>query len=77
MFQKIKPYLQGARELKLDPDFAFSVRTSAENDSGRYKNKKLDKKPEFDGSRRMQGKPKVKSLGALDKPKKRSDKFKR
>ena len=74
MFQKIKPYLHGAREVKLDLDFAFSVRTSAENDSGRYKNKRLDKKPVFDGSRRAEGKPKVKTLGGYDKPKKRAEK---
>ena len=74
MFQKIKPYLQGAREVKIEPDFAFSVRASAENDSGRYKNKRLDKKPVFDGTRRAEGKPKVKTLGGYDKPKKRSDK---
>lgn len=74
MFQKIKPYLHGAREVKIEPDFAFTVRASAENDSGRYKNKKLDKKPVFDGTRRAEGKPKVKTLGGYDKPKKRSEK---
>ncbi len=85
MYQKIKPYLQGASEMKLDPDFAFLERTSA-NNSDRYKNKKLDQKKTFDASRKAEGKPDTKTLGRFDKPKqapagekpekKRNDKYK-
>lgn len=69
MYQKIKPYLQGAIETKLEPDFAFSER-SADNSSNRYKNKKLDQKKTFDASRKAQGKPETKTLGRFDKVKK-------
>lgn len=69
MYQKIKPYLQGAIETKLEPDFAFSER-SADNSSNRYKNKKLDQKKTFDASRKALGKPETKTLGRFDKVKK-------
>ncbi len=85
MYQKIKPYLQGASEMKLDPDFAFLERTSS-NNSDRYKNKKLDQKKTFDASRKAEGKPDTKTLSRFDKPKqapagekpekKRNDKYK-
>ena len=69
MFQKIKPYLHGASEIKVDPDFAFVERTSS-NNSDRYKNKGLDQKRSFDGSKRVVGKPDSKTIGNLDKPRK-------
>jgi ATP-dependent RNA helicase RhlE len=86
MYQKIKHYLQGASEIKLDPDFNFTERSNA-NDSNRYKNKKLDPKKTFDASKRATGKPVGKTLGRFDKPKlaapltdkptkKRNDKYK-
>ncbi len=68
MYQKIKPYLQGASEIKLEPDFTFLERSST-NNSDRYKNKKLDQKSTFDTSRKATGKPETKTLGRLDKPK--------
>ena len=85
MYQKIKPYLHGASEIKLDPDFAFLEKTSS-NNSDRYQNKKLDQKKTFDASRKAEGKPEAKTLGRFDKPKqapagekpekKRNDKYK-
>ncbi len=76
MFQKIKPYLLGASEIKLDPDFKFSEKSSF-NNTNRYKNKKLDTKKSFDGSQKTSGKPSSKTIGQLDKPtKKRNDKYK-
>jgi ATP-dependent RNA helicase RhlE len=84
MYQKIKPYLQGAAEIKVDPNFTFNERIST-NNSDRYKNKKLDVKKEFDGSKKSTGKPFSKTIGQLDKPnkfatadkpeKKRNDKY--
>lgn len=78
MFNKIKPYLQGAREVKLDVDFAFTERNS-DNNTNRYRNKKTDVKRTFNPNQRAEGKPKVKTIGQLDKPKKaseRNDKYK-
>jgi ATP-dependent RNA helicase RhlE len=74
IFGKIKAYLQGAREVKLEPDFAFASRSSenSENNSNRYRNKKSDPKKTFDPSRKMQGKPESKTIGNLDKAKKLS-----
>jgi ATP-dependent RNA helicase RhlE len=74
MFSKIKPYLQGAREVKLETDFAFASRSSerSENNSNRYRNKNSDPKKTFDPTRKMQGKPESKTIGNLDKPKKLS-----
>ena len=73
MFRKIKPYLQGAREEKLDPDFAFQDRGQS-NNANRYKNKKLDQKKAFDSTTKATGKPVSKTLGRFDKPKKLSEK---
>ncbi len=79
MYQKIKPYLQGANEIKVDADFAFSEKTSA-NNANRYKNKKLDPKKTFDTSKKATGKPSAKTFGKLDngltKVKVRNDKYK-
>lgn len=76
MYQKIKPYLQGAHEVKVDADFAFIERSSS-NNSDRYKNKKLDQKKAFDASRKATGKPISKTIGRLDKVEKtRNDKYK-
>ena len=73
MYNKIKPYLQGASEIRLDPDFAFIERPST-NTSDRYKNKKLDKKKTFDPSRKTIGKPLSKTIGNLEKVAKPTDK---
>ena len=76
MYQKIKPYLQGASEIKVDSDFAFIERPSS-NSSDRYKNKKLDQKKTFDASKKASGKPSSKTIGRLDKTEKpRNDKYK-
>lgn len=72
MYQRIKPYLQGAREVKVTADFAFSERTS-ENNTNRYRNKKSDPKKSFDPTRKATGKPATKTLGSFDKPKKLSE----
>lgn len=76
MYQKIKPYLQGASEVKVDEDFTFIERPSS-NNSDRYKNKKLDKKKTFDTSKKSTGKPDSKTIGNLEKAAKpRNDKYK-
>ncbi len=76
MYNKIKPYLQGASEIKLDADFAFIERPST-NSSDRYKNKKLDQKKIFDGTRKTSAKPDSKTIGNLEKvAKPRNDKYK-
>ncbi|MEK6629094.1 MAG: helicase-related protein, partial [Bdellovibrionota bacterium] len=85
MFQKIKPYLQGAREIKVDAEFSFIERISSANNTNRYKNKKLDLKKTFDPTKKSTGKPDSKTIGNLakahkfsaDKPEKpRNDKYK-
>lgn len=58
MYQKIKPYLQGASEIKVDPGFAFIDRVLVS-----YTGKKLDKKKPFDGSKKSFGRPT--SIGKL------------
>ncbi len=76
MYNKIKPYLQGASEIKVDPDFAFIERPST-NNSDRYKNKKIDKKKDFDPIRKTSSKPNSKTIGNLEKvAKPRNDKYK-
>ncbi len=88
MYQKIKPYLQGASETQLVPDFEFTKKTYVDR-TNRYKNKKLDQKPKFDPSKKMSDRPVSKTIGQLDKPnkhakgelaaappKKRNDKYK-
>ena len=62
MYQKIKTYLQGAREIKVDADFAFVEKVST-NNTNRYKNKKLDPKKTFDASQNATGKPQAKTIG--------------
>lgn len=69
MYQKIKPYLQGASEQKLEPNFSF-IDKSSEHKIVRSKNKKLDQKKTFDASKKSFGKPYTKTIGHSDKPKK-------
>lgn len=69
MYQKIKPYLQGANEVKVTENFSFIERESSDR-SNRYKNKKLDQKKSFDGSKKTVNKPSSKTIGRLDKPNK-------
>jgi superfamily II DNA/RNA helicase len=71
MYHKIKPYLDGATEIKLDPNFTFSERSSYSNQENRYK--KLDNKKPLDGSRKATGKPAGKSISRFDKPKKAAE----
>lgn len=72
MFARIKHYLQGAREVKVDPNFEFNDKFS-ENNTNRYRNKKSDPKKSFDPTRKATGKPVTKTIGSFDKPKKASD----
>ncbi len=69
MFQKIKPYLQNAREEKLVEDFEFTKKVYVDR-TNRYKNKKLDEKPKFDPNKKISEKPVSKTIGAFDKPNK-------
>ncbi|MBL7669185.1 MAG: DEAD/DEAH box helicase [Bdellovibrionaceae bacterium] len=69
MYQKIKPYLQGAHEIKVTENFSFIERDFS-GKSNRYKNKKLDPKKSFDGSKKTVNKPSSKTIGRLDKPNK-------
>ncbi len=71
MFQRIKPYLHGAREIKLEPDFKFIEKTDYNNEN-RYKNKKLDVKKAFNPSQKVKGKPVTKTISKFDKPARRS-----
>lgn len=76
MYNKIKPYLQGASEVKVEENFTFIERPSS-NNTDRYKNKKLDQKKTFDASKKMAGKPQSKTIGNLEKAAKpRNDKYK-
>lgn len=69
MYQKIKPYLQGAKEIKLDPEFAFAEKTYTDRNN-RYRNKNLDPKKTFDSTQKNTGKPQSKTIGRFDKPNK-------
>ena len=88
MYQKIKPYLQNAREEKLVEDFEFTKKVYADR-TNRYQNKKLDVKPKFDPTKKITEKPLTKTIGKFDKinkhavgdlaakpPKARNDKYK-
>ena len=71
-------------EINVNQNFVFNEKVS-NNNSDRYKNKKLDVKKEFDGLKKSTGKPHSKTIGQLDKPnkfsaaekpvKKRNDKY--
>lgn len=75
MYQKIKPYLQGASETKLVADFEFTKKTYADK-FNRYQNKKLDVKPKFDPSKKITTKPNSKTIGQFDKINKHAEKNK-
>lgn len=76
MYNKIKPYLQGASEIKVDSDFAFVEKPST-NSADRYKKKKHDPKKSFDTTKKSVGKPSSKTIGNLEKvAKPRNDKYK-
>lgn len=69
MFQKIKPYLQGASETQLVENFEFTKKVYADK-INRYKNKKLDEKPKFDATKKVNQRPASKTIGSIDKPNK-------
>lgn len=71
MYQKIKNYLKGAVEEKVDADFEFIQRN--EKPKAAYKSQKK----KFNPTQRVQGKPKTKSISRIAKPNKHSEKNKR
>ena len=72
MYQKIKPYLQGAQEIKLDPEFVFHERTASYK--AHSKNKKQASKKQFDPTQKRTQKPEGKTIGRFDKPRQASAK---
>lgn len=90
MYKKIKPYLSGAKEITLDPNFDFTAKTQETHSKGHRnelknikhnKIKKSEQKKVFDSSKKLIGKPLTKTIGSIDKPtkssvKNRNDKYK-
>jgi ATP-dependent RNA helicase RhlE len=72
MYEKIKPYLNNAREEKLVENFEFAKKVYADK-TNRYQNKKLDTKPKFDPNRKITEKPKTKTIGKFDKVNKHAE----
>jgi ATP-dependent RNA helicase RhlE len=66
MYQKIKPYLQGASEVKVAANFAFIERESS-NKPESHRSKKSKPKRVFDGSKKMANKPSSKTISRLVK----------
>jgi superfamily II DNA/RNA helicase len=80
-FKKLKPYLQGAKEVMLDPNFDFSAKTLPSNSRPQHKKvKKSEQKRVFDSSKKVMNKPLSKTIGSLEKiatvDKSRSDRYK-
>ncbi len=86
MYDKIKPYLVGAKEVKLDTEFDFKSENSRfhKRPLNTKKFQKSDKKTTFDGSKKFSAKPHSKTINAtpnFDSPKSlttknRNDKYK-
>ncbi|MFN7905469.1 MAG: DEAD/DEAH box helicase [Pseudobdellovibrionaceae bacterium] len=62
VYLKIKPYLQGAKEVKVDPAFTFSERGPA-----KFKNKNASRKKGFDPTQKSTTKPYAPTIGRFDK----------
>lgn len=91
MYNRIKPYLNKAKEIKLDAKFEFSEKTKSpkfqrnkpqahpKSSSELNHIKNSSKKKVFDGCQKNTSKPFSKTIGSLDKPnlvgKPRSDKY--
>jgi ATP-dependent RNA helicase RhlE len=62
MYQKVRPYLKGAREILVSPDFAFGADFSVSRGA-----KKKNEKHQFDSSKKTTSRPKTKTIGAFGK----------
>lgn len=69
-YTKIKKYLDGAKEIKVNPKFEFVAPRGANHFSERNKKKNAQEKEKFDPTQRSKGKPNAKSYGDLHKPSK-------
>lgn len=74
LYTKIKKYLDGAKEIKVNPKFEFAAPRTANHFSERNKKKNAQEKDIYDPSQKAPGKPKAKVYGDLHKPNKYSKK---
>lgn len=70
LYAKIKKYLDGAAEIKVNPQFEFTVPRGTNHFSERNKKKNAKEKETFDPTQKPKGKPKAKRYGDLHKPNK-------
>jgi ATP-dependent RNA helicase RhlE len=68
-YTKIKQYLIGATEIKLNPKFEFAERPTGKF-AERYKSKTQSQKKAFDPEKKPVGKPESRTIGNINKPNK-------